>query len=351
MTSFLRGLSSFLKAFLEFLKSLRAYFANLPGFLKGLWLAILRCFHRPPRGGCCLNLPPGVHLRPDPMIYDQYYLMAQGLAVTWDNPDIQIFDSAGNVVSAESLSANTDYKVVARIWNNSYGAPAAGLPVHLSFLSFGIGITSTPVGAATVNLGVKGSSRCPAFAEFIWRTPPIPGHYCLQALLVWPDDANPANNLGQKNTQVGAMHSPATFLIPIHNQATVRRRFEIEADMYQLPALPSCPEGNTTGPRTSGIRAQASPKEGRFAESRARWDATLRTQGYGMFPVTAEWKVSITPSLLELGPGQTSQIAVSIESTAGPFIGTQPFNIHGFAIPPAGPRMLAGGVTLNAQGS
>jgi hypothetical protein len=345
MTSFLKGLAAFLKAFLDFLKSLPTFFTKLAWFLKGLWLAILRCFHRPPRGGCCLDLPPSVHIRPDPMIYDQYYLMAQGLAVTWDNPDIQIYDLAGNVVAGEGLSANTDYKVVARIWNNSYGAPAAGLPVHLSYLSFGIGIVSTPVGATTVNLGVKGSPRCPAFAEFEWHTPAIPGHYCLQALLVWPDDANPANNLGQKNTQVGAMHSPATFLVPVHNDATVRRRFEIEADMYQLPVLARCTEGN---PR---VNATNSAKQGRYAESRARWDATLRTQAYGMFPVSPAWTVKITPGALDLDPNQTSQVAVSIEHTAVAFTGTQPFNIHGFAMPSAGPRALVGGVTLNAQGN
>lgn len=29
------------------------------------------------------------------MIYDQYYLVAQGLAVKWDNPDIQLYDVGG----------------------------------------------------------------------------------------------------------------------------------------------------------------------------------------------------------------------------------------------------------------
>src|SRR6266853_337974 len=33
---------------------------------------------------------PAYH-RPDPCIYDQYYLMSLGLAVTWDNPDISIW--------------------------------------------------------------------------------------------------------------------------------------------------------------------------------------------------------------------------------------------------------------------
>ena len=42
---------------------------------------------RPPvRNDCCIQLPPDVYKRADPLIYSQYYLMAQGLAVTWDNP-------------------------------------------------------------------------------------------------------------------------------------------------------------------------------------------------------------------------------------------------------------------------
>ena len=209
--------------------------------------------------------------------------------------------------------------------------------MYLSFLSFGIGITSTPIGVTTTHLGVKGSSQCPATPRFIWHTPSIPGHYCLQGLLVWADDANPFNNLGQKNTQVGTMQSPAEFSIPVHNQAGVRRRFEIEADMYQLPVLPPCSD-----------QPVGRLKEGRYAESKARWDQALRTQAYGMFPATSAWKVSINPAAFELAAYETVTVAVAIEAV-DPFVGIQPFNIHAFASIPGGPPMLAGGVTLLAQ--
>jgi hypothetical protein len=340
MKSFLQGLAQFFKALIEFFKQLPTIITKLPWFLNGLWRAIRRCFRRPPRGGCCLDLPPNVYVRPDPMIYDQYYLMAQGLAVTWDNPDIQLYDAGGTPVSPDDLNADQDYKVVVRVWNNSYFAPAAGLPVILSFLSFGIGITSTPVGASSTDLGVKGSTHCPAYANFTWHTPKTPGHYCLQAHLAWPDDANPNNNLGQKNTQVGKVNSPAEFTIAVHNPATVRRRFEMEMDMYRLPVLPPCSD-----------RRAAPPEEGRHAESRARWDVALRTQGYGMYPVTPAWNVAINPNAFELGPLQTVNVVVSIEPTSGSFNGTQSFNLHGFASSSAGFRDLVGGVTLNVEGS
>ena len=102
----------------------------------------------------------------------------------------------------------------------------------------------------------------------------------------------------------------------------------------------------------TGLRdtAAGEPKQGRYAESRARWDATLRTQAYGMFPVTPAWTVTITPNVFELSPDETSEFAVSIETVPG-FVGSQPFNIHGFATPAAGPRAVVGGVTLYAQGS
>src|SRR5690242_16366654 len=45
---------------------------------------------------CGKFTPPAYH-RPDPCIYDQYYLMSLGLAVTWDNPDITIWQGAVQV--------------------------------------------------------------------------------------------------------------------------------------------------------------------------------------------------------------------------------------------------------------
>ena len=43
--------------------------------------------------GSDLNCNPVRHpsyRKPDPLIYDQYFLMSLGLAVTWDNPDIEL---------------------------------------------------------------------------------------------------------------------------------------------------------------------------------------------------------------------------------------------------------------------
>jgi hypothetical protein len=340
MSAFLKGLAKFFQSLLELLKLLPTLITELGSFLKSLWRALRHCFHRPSRDKCCYDLP-GVYKRPDPMIYSQYWLMKQGLAVSWDNPDIQLYDTTGNPASPSDLNPDQDYKVVVRCWNNSYGAGVPNLPVYLSYLSFGVGVTSTPIPPPnSTTLGVKGSATCPAFVSYIWHTPSMPGHYCLQAQLVCADDANPDNNLGQKNVHVGKLASPAMFGFAVQNQASVRRRFQLEADMYQLPALASC------------VDEPAPPREGgRLAESQARWKRALRTQGYGMFPVTAAWKVVMSVSEFELGPQETRQINISITPAGGVFTGLQPFNIHGFATPPNGTRTLAGGVTLYVQGT
>src|SRR5690349_5848257 len=113
-------------------------------------------------GSPSVYLPPIIYKRPDPLIYSQFYLMAQGLAVTWDNPDIWITelpagDGSMAPVSPNALQPNHVYRVHALIHNGSTEAPAVGMPVIFSFLSFGIGVTSTPFGLTPVTLPVKGA--------------------------------------------------------------------------------------------------------------------------------------------------------------------------------------------------
>ena len=77
------------------------------------------------------------------------------------------------------------------------------MPVKFSFLRFGIGQAITAIGASHANLSVKGGSACPAYTRHPWTMPATPGHYCLQIELIWIDDGNPDNNLGQHDTELG----------------------------------------------------------------------------------------------------------------------------------------------------
>jgi hypothetical protein len=264
--------------------------------------------------------------------------MANGLAVTWDNPDIELFDGSVPIASS-TLQPDHEYEVRARVWNGSYSAPVVGLPVTLSFLSFGVGTTSTSVGRAYINLGAKGSSQCPAFASFRWRTPAQTGHYCLQVQLDWADDANPDNNLGQENVIVGLLHSPAQFTFKLRNKASVRRRFVLEADTYQLPASTPCDDDYRR-------RFAAEQFRTRIAESRALWAWALQAQGYGKFPVPEAWIVAIEPREAVLDARQEIDIRVAIEPRDAAFTGTKAFNIHAFALGPDDDRSMTGGVTL-----
>jgi hypothetical protein len=340
-----------------FLRRLVDAFASLPAVLRQsgrlgsdlreIWRAICRRIRlmwqgdwpqRPSRSRCCFRLPD-VYVRPDPLIYAQYYLMANGLAVTWDNPDIELFDGSMPVPSS-SLQPDYEYEVRVRVWNGSYDAPAVGVGVTLSYLSFGIATTSTPVAKTLINLGVKGSAQHPAIATFTWRTPREPGHYCLQAQLHWHDDANPDNNLGQENVTVGVLASPAQFTFKLRNAASVRRRFVLEADAYGLPTPSPCDEDYR---RQFGGGEQFRT---RIIESRAHWAWAMRTQAYGAFPVPEGWSVAITPEKTVLDAGEEREIRVMIESNEPAFTGTRAFNIHGFTLGPNDARSLVGGVTL-----
>ena len=266
--------------------------------------------------GQCTPIRDIAFKKPDPLLYSQSYLMSQGLAVTWDNPDIALYRN-GVLVPSSQLASDTEYWIVARIWNNSTDAPVAMLPVDFSYLSFGIATLSHPIASDTVNLGVKGGPNHPAFARVKWRTPAAAGHYCIQVFLDWFDDANPNNNLGQKNTLVRTAHSPADFLFVLRNNTAQRQLYRFEVDAYRLPRIPYCDPGRRTA-------------SGRVSEQHNRQN----------FPVPPSWQVEINPAHPVLAPAEEKSIAVRITPPAG-FTGNQGFNVNAFY-----EQVFAGGVTL-----
>ena len=68
----------------------------------------------------CRTYPSDLWVRPDVYLYSQKWLMARGIAVTWDNPDIEIHrQSDGVLVDSHSLQADTNYDIVAKVHNRS----------------------------------------------------------------------------------------------------------------------------------------------------------------------------------------------------------------------------------------
>lgn len=273
-------------------------------------------------------VPPHTYKRPDPLIYSQFYLKEQGLAVTWNNPDIQLLDDQ-QPVSSSGLAPGKKYTIRARIWNGSKEAAAVNLLVRFHYLSFGAGTVKHYIGQTLVTVPVKGAPGLPAFAAHDWTTPQAQGHYCIQVELVWPDDANPKNNLGQENVNVKKLNSPnATFEFTVRNDAAFRRLLRLRADAYALPPRDPCHERH---PASGGLWQRTEPDP--YARHRP-----------ALHPVPAGWKLAFTPGeALDLGPGEEQAVTVLVTAPDG-FQGEQPINVNAFD----GDR-LVGGVTLYAH--
>ncbi len=277
----------------------------------------------------CQRVPAHVYRRPDPMIYSQSYLQSQGLAVTWINPDVTI-DLGGVPVDSGALLPSTTYEVVARIWNGSPDAPAIGLPVQFSYLSFGVGTKSHQIGSTSVDLGAKGAPGCPAFATQTWTTPPVAGHYCLLVELIWADDANPFNNVGQSNTQVKKLNSPhAAFDFEAANLDRHRHVYRFTLDEYALTPRPPCDD--------AFVRRATPTAE----EIRARADHARAEHRTGAFPIPDGWTITVDPAEVVLGPSETRVVNVDVTAPDA-FSGSKPINVNAFDEH----DRLVGGVTL-----
>jgi hypothetical protein len=298
------------------------------------------------RGARSRKIPSDTYRRPDPLIYSQGWLLKQGLAVTWDNPDIELEAGSGpntGPVSSHELEPSKVYRIRAQVWNGSTDSPAVNLLVRFYYLTFGIGAARKHIGDTLVNVPVKGAPGLPAIADYAWQTPDEPGHYCIQVELVWPDDADPTNNLGQENVDVKALNSPtATFQVTVRNEAFIRRTLVLESDAYAIPPLLECPAGEAPeeispdGPRTIRL----SPDNVLLGPTTMQYEARARHVRSG-FSLPTGWLVEFLPSeRLQLGPQQEQLVTVRVVAPDG-FTGRAPINVNAFA---AGE--LVGGVTL-----
>ncbi len=196
----------------------------------------------------CHGLPEALVRRPDPCIYSQTLLMAQGLPVTWDNPDIWMAraDQPGTIdPDSYHLVENTDYLVSVQVHNASTDL-ALGVKVRLNYRPWSFNSPDlTPVETdAMGNEVVRFADVMPMGASvvtFRWRTPPVASvqHFCLQASVSHPLDTNTANNMGQENTNVYSSNpghvEPGELLqfeVPLHNGRAHPERFFFAAHRY-----------------------------------------------------------------------------------------------------------------------
>lgn len=201
---------------------------------------------------CDRPFPEGAVRRPDPCIYSQQYLTSQGVAVTWNNPDIWMAKaSTPNVIEPDSyhLEADTDYIVSVRCHNASTDL-ALGVKVRLLYRPWSFNspdllpVDTTPSGQEVVRFAnIPGMGA--TIVQFNWHTPTAPPgesrHFCLQAHLSHPMDINLDNNMGQENTNVHSANpghvAPGEIVdvdVPLFNNGRGRNRYAFNADAYSV---------------------------------------------------------------------------------------------------------------------
>lgn len=269
----------------------------------------------------CVPIRDPAYVRPAPLIYSQQFLAAHGLNYSWNNPDFGLF-SNGQKVDAHELEPATTYDVVVRVWNASPDGPVVAMPVHLSYLSFGIGTVSHPIATEQVDVGVIGGVDNPAFVTMQWQTPATAGHYCLQALLDPVDDVDYTNNLGQHNTDVVAAHSPAISTFTLRNDARTERAYWFAYDAYEVGEPEPCVQRRAAQPD------DRIPSRHRVAQ-----------------PLPEGWDVTISPARPTLAPGAALTVTATVTPPDTFVTGSQPVNIHAYYREFYADE-LAGGVTI-----
>jgi hypothetical protein len=260
MTWLIRLLRLILRALLEVLVALLflpfALVFGLIALLLALWewlyaLWQTKNFSQEDKEKACRGLPEGLIRRPDPCLYSQTLLAAQGLPVTWNNPDIWMAraDQPANIEpDSYHLQENTGYLVSVRVHNASTDL-ALGVKVRLNYRPWSFNSPNLmPV--ETDSMGnevfryVDVMPMGASVATFRWRTPAVATgsqHYCLQASVSHPLDTNTANNMGQENTDVYSSNPGAVepgelleFDVPLHNGGLQVERFRFTADQYKV---------------------------------------------------------------------------------------------------------------------
>jgi len=130
---------------------------------------------------------------------------------TWDNPEIQLYDSSNNPVASNNLVAGNSYTIKAKIHNDT-GFNAQGVRVTFTCANFGAGqVVWTHIG--TDALDVPNTSVREAEINWVPQT----GHKCILVEIYHVEDINLNNNKGQENCDVSGTASPAEIPLLIWN--------------------------------------------------------------------------------------------------------------------------------------
>jgi hypothetical protein len=142
--------------------------------------------------------------------YDQWdsstWHLHAGDNPTWNNPEIQLYDSTGNPVESNNLTAGHTYTIKAKVHNDT-DFRANSVTVTFKWANFGVGQSERDwqeIDVDTLDLPAHRIEE----AEVSWA-PPSTGHLCVMAEIYHIEDINEDNNEGQENCHVGPTSSPA----------------------------------------------------------------------------------------------------------------------------------------------
>jgi hypothetical protein len=155
----------------------------------------------------------------DLYLYSQWDASTWGLHPgdnpTWNTPDIQLYDTAGNPVASNNLVATREYTIKVKVHNDT-NFDAENVKVNLKWAHFGAGQPSSAWTSIMPTPEVDVPRASTREAEATWVAPGT-GHICIVAEIYHVEDINSANNKGQENCHIGPTSSPARVPFQIWN--------------------------------------------------------------------------------------------------------------------------------------
>ena len=133
---------------------------------------------------------------------------------TWNNPEIQLYDSTGNPVESNNLTVGHNYTIRAKIHNDT-DYRANNVVVTFKWANFGVGQSERDWQDIDIDTLDVPAHRIEE-AEVSWA-PPSTGHLCIMVYIYHIEDINEDNNMGQENTHVGPTSSPAKVPLMVGN--------------------------------------------------------------------------------------------------------------------------------------
>lgn len=164
----------------------------------------------------------------DLWLYDQWnagtWSVNPGDNPTWNNPDIQLYDSNGIPVDSSNLQVGQPYTVRVTV-RNAAGYDAPNTNVVYQWENYGAGGPWQAFANPYVAVDAPASGTTTADNEFL---PFVTGHVCVRVTLEHPEDIDTSNNSGQENLHVGYASSPAEACFTVWNRTKVQAPVHFE---------------------------------------------------------------------------------------------------------------------------